>query len=206
MIHKQMTSWKVSLKDSLNGFWLAVSKSDSFRIKEIERVSLTELWITWFLYGTKYILNESKFILGFLVIFILWNGCGLGWAPFSTPGRTSVECPLYNQICLQFVNPTFMLSSAFCHPSPAEWNIRCVPRQVRGRPLNVFDVPLRLEHRHLSTPASRPPCYTLDYLYSYSVFLFLFICWKLFISSPLRKNARHFTCFALALFLVNTAG
>ncbi len=40
MIHEQMTPWKVSLKDSRNGFWLAVSKSES---KSVERVSLTEL-------------------------------------------------------------------------------------------------------------------------------------------------------------------
>lgn len=58
---------------------------------------------------------------------------------------------------------------------PAKRNVCCVPQQVGGRQLNVFDVPLCLKDLDLSAPASRPPCYTLNYLYSHSVFLGLFL-------------------------------
>lgn len=69
----------------------------------------------------------------------------------------------------------------------------------------LFDVPCTLQSqvlRCLSALPSRPPCYTLNKLFSFC-FSSLFLCWQFLITALLRRNAHHLPRFALESVLVN---
>lgn len=69
----------------------------------------------------------------------------------------------------------------------------------------LFDVPRALQSqvlRCLSALPSRPPCYTLNKLFSFCLSS-LFLCWQFLITDPLRRNAHHLPRFALESVLVN---